>query len=242
MAKVIKIKSELNTKKNKTWWHSAFALFFSILFLGIGFAVFSRVKPVSIILFILSFILFGIYSRKNKEYNILKSGVQGEKETCNILRDLPKNYTIITNPVIHYKGKENELDTVVIGENGIFIIESKNYRGTVCGKTSEQMWKQIKKGKNHETYEKEVKNPVKQSDIQRRKMSEMLTRTGVNADVVSILYFVDSRTKLKISDDANLGITIINNENDLIDYITNTKTKRKISSTDRAKIIKILKN
>ena len=81
------------------------------------------------------------------------------------------------------------------------------------------MWKQIKKGQNHETYEKEVKNPVKQSYIQRRKMSEMLTRTGVNADVVSILYFVDSRTKLKISDDANLGITIINNENDLIDLL-----------------------
>lgn len=242
MAKVVKIKSELNRKKNRIWWHSIFSLFFSILFLGIGFAIFSSIRVLSVILLIFSFILFGIYSRKNKEYNILKSGVQGEKQTCDLLRKLPKNFTIITNPVISYKGKENELDTVVIGENGVFIIESKNYRGVVCGKTSEQVWKQIKKGKNSSTYEKEVKNPVRQSDNQRRKMREILNEANINADVFPVLYFVDDNVKLKITDDAKLDIKIINNENTLIEYIINAKSRCKISSSERARIIKFLKN
>ena len=87
-----------------------------------------------------------------------------------------------------------------------------------------------------------MKNPVRQSDNQRRKMREILNEANINADVFPVLYFVDDNVKLKITDDAKLDIKIINNENTLIEYIINAKSRYKISSSERAKIIKFLKN
>ena len=64
----------------------------------------------------------------------------------------------------------------------------------------------------------------------------------ISASIIPVLYFVDSRTELKIQDDANLNVTIINNEEYLIDFIKKTKGKDKVSSEELAKIIRQFKN
>lgn len=248
MAKIVHIKSELKTNKNKAFWNMAFAFFFTLTFFGVGagmlFAILldkSELHFAFPCLFIgLSLVLLALFMIAKHNYGILNAGVKGEQQTYEILKQLPKDFTVITNPVIHNRGSVNELDFVVIGTNGVFVIETKNYRGIITGNTSAQNWKQIKHGKN-KTYEKEVKNPAKQSYRQGRRMAEMFIDFGISADVFSILYFVDSRSELKITDDAEINVAIINNENDLIDFIMNSKGKHIVDSSERAEIIRFFK-
>ncbi|MBR5203461.1 MAG: NERD domain-containing protein [Clostridia bacterium] len=248
MAKTVRIKSELKTKKNKAFWHMSFALFFTILFLCVGIAMLCVVLINNSTLHIafpfmflaLSGVLLYVWLTKKKEYEILNSGVKGEKQTYEILKCLPKDFTVITNPVIYNRGSVNELDFVVIGTNGVFVVETKNYHGIIKGSTSAQNWKQIKYGKN-KTFEKEVKNPVKQVYRQGRRMTEMFIDIGVSADVFPILYFIDNRSELKIIDDAEMNIAIINDENDLLDFIMNSKGKHIVDNSERAEIIRFFK-
>lgn len=249
MAKLVRIKSELKSNKNKTFWHMAFSFFFMLVFAGVGvgmlFAILLNKSTLHIafpcLFIILALVLLPIFIVKKKQYGILSSGVQGEQQTYDILKKLPRDYTVITNPVIHNRGSVNELDFVVIGTNGVFVVESKNYRGIITGKTSAPNWKQIKHGKN-KVYEKEVKNPAKQAFRQGRRMAEMFVDLDITADIFPILYFVDSRSELKITDDAETDVAVINNEKDLLDFIVKSKGKHTVDNSERAKIVRFFKN
>ena len=64
---------------------------------------------------------------------------------------------------------------------------------------------------------------------------------GISADVFPILYFVDFRSQLKITDDAELNVAIINSDSDLLDFIVNTKGKHIVESSERSEIIRFFK-
>ena len=249
MPKVVKIKSQLKQEKNKSFLSVALSLVFSILLAGLGFGMLVAillkkstlhisVPVIFIVLGLVGFVAFVIFKKK---YSILQSGVRGEETTLKVLRKLPKEYTVLTNPVILNRGVTMELDFVVICKNGVFIVESKNYRGIVSGKTSKTYWKQIKHGKNNKVYEKEVSNPAKQSFRQKRRLEELFRDLKITATIYPVLYFVDDRTELKIQDDANLNVAIINNEESLLEFIQNTKGREKVSSDELAKIIRQFK-
>lgn len=248
MAKTVRIKSELKSNKNKTFLYMTSALFFTLVFAGVGFGMlFAILLQKSNLhlafpgMFIgIAVILLAVFFVERYNYNILNAGVKGEQKTYEILKKLPKEYTVITNPVIHNRGSVSELDFVVIGTNGVFVVESKNYRGIITGSTSSQNWKQIKHSKN-KTYEKEVKNPAKQSYRQGKRMHEMFIDFGISADIFPILYFVDERSELKIKDDAEINVAIINNENDLLDFIIKSKGKHIVDSSERGEIIRFFK-
>lgn len=249
MPKVVKIKSQLKQEKNKSFLRVALSLLLSILFAGLGFGMLVAILlkkstlhiSVPVIFIVLAFVGFVLFLVLKKKYDILQSGVRGEETTLKILRKLPKEFTVLTNPVILNRGVTMELDFVVVSKNGVFIVESKNYRGIVCGKTSKTYWKQIKHGKNNKVYEKEVSNPAKQSFRQKRRLEELFRDLKITANIYSVLYFVDSRTELKIQDDANLNVAIINNEESLLEFIQNTKGREKVSSDELAKIIRQFK-
>lgn len=249
MSKVVKIKSELKKNKNQAFLKVAvtFLLALALCGFGLGFLVAILLKkstvhiaiPVVLLVLALAFVIAFLIFRKR--YNILQAGVRGEESTLKILQKLPKEFTILTNPVILNRGITMELDFVVIGKNGVFIVESKNHRGIISGKTSKPNWKQVKHGKNDKVYEKEITNPVKQSYRQCRRMEELFKDFDISANVYPILYFVDNRTELKIQDDADLNVAIFNKEEPMLDYIQNTKGRETVSSNELAKIIRFFK-
>ena len=249
MPKVVKIKSQLKQEKNKSFLRVALSLLLSILLAGLGFGILVAILlkkltlhiSVPVIFIVLAFVGFVLFLVFKKKYDILQSGVRGEETTLKILRKLPKEFTVLTNPVILNRGVTMELDFVVVSKSGVFIVESKNYHGIVCGKTSKTYWKQIKHGKNNKVYEKEVSNPAKQSFRQKRRLEELFRDLKITATIYPVLYFVDNRTELKIQDDANLNVAIINNEESLLEFIQNTKGREKVSSDELAKIIRQFK-
>ncbi len=249
MPKVVKIKSQLKREKSKCFFQVIISLFLTLLFAGIGIGLLFTVLlkkqtlhiSIPVIFIILAFVGFVVFFILKKKYNILQSGVRGEETTLKILRNLPKDFTVLTNPVISNRGITMELDFVVVSKNGVFIVESKNYRGVVLGKTSQTYWKQIKRGKNNKVYEKEVHNPAKQSFRQKQRLEELFRDLKITANIYPILYFVNSGTELKIHDDANINVAIINNENSMLEFIQNTKGREKVSSEELNKIIRQFK-
>ena len=249
MSRVVKIKSELKKNKNKAFLKTALSgmlfLAFSGLGMGMLFAILTEKSELHIafpiVSFVIALVLLVCFTIFRKQYNILLSGVRGEDNTLKILKKLPKDYTVITNPVILNRGATLELDFVVIGQNGVFIVESKNYRGIISGKTSSPEWKQIKHGKNDKVYEKKVGNPVKQAHRQSRRMLEMFRDFEITADVYPIVYFVDSRSELKIQDDAQLNVAVVNDDKQLLDYIVNSNGRQTVDSSELAKIIRFFK-
>lgn len=249
MSKIVKIKSQLKQNKNKAFLNVALAFILALACAGAGLGMIVAILlkkstihiAVPVVLLVLALILVVVFLVFRKRYGILQSGVRGEETTLKILQKLPKEFTVLTNPVILNRGVTMELDFVVIGKNGVFIVESKNHRGIISGNTSKPSWKQVKHGKNDKVYEKEIKNPVKQSYRQCRRMEELFKDFDITANVYPILYFVDNRTELKILDDAEMNVAIFNREEPMLDYIQNTKGRETVSSNELAKIIRFFK-
>lgn len=249
MSKVVKIKSQLKQNKNKAFLKVALAFVLVLVCAVFGFGLLISILlkkstlhiAIPVILLILALACMIAFIIFRKRYGILQAGVRGEETTLNILKKLPKEFTVLTNPVILNRGITMELDFVVVGKNGVFIVESKNHRGIISGKTSKPTWKQVKHGKNDKVYEKEISNPVKQSHRQSRRMEELFRDFDISANVYPVLYFVDSRTELKIIDDSDMNVAIFNNEEQMLNYIQNTKGRETVSSNELAKIVRFFK-
>ena len=72
-------------------------------------------------------------------------------------------------------------------------------------------------------------------------MEELFRDFDISANVYPVLYFVDSRTELKIIDDADMNVAIFNNEEQMLNYIQNTKGRETVSSNELAKIVRFFK-
>lgn len=92
-----------------------------------------------------------------------RAGVRGEEAAVRAIRSiLREDDHLLTNVRIAYDGKPTELDTTIINKYGVFIIEIKNYVGLLIGGENDYEWQKNKITAAGNTYEKKVKNPIKQ--------------------------------------------------------------------------------
>ena len=112
-------------------------------FLHISFLGFI-VLLVSVIIMIIHFLVAASYF---SEAEILKRGLIGENETADIISKLPNEYVAFQNLVIKFEDRISEMDLVVLGPTGIFIIETKNRNGIITGSFDSREWTQHKIGR-----------------------------------------------------------------------------------------------
>lgn len=106
---------------------------------------------------------------------IHRAGRQGEIEATRLIRQvLHDDDVLLTNVNIQSEGKRTELDNVVINRNGIFIVEVKNYNGVLIGNENDFEWKKVKTTNAGNSYEKPVKNPIKQVKRQKYILLKLL--------------------------------------------------------------------
>jgi hypothetical protein len=71
-------------------------------------------------------------------------GIIGEKSISSILYLLDKSkYSVINNIVLERDTKTSQIDHVVISDFGIFVIETKNYKGWIVGNEKSEHWTQV---------------------------------------------------------------------------------------------------
>ncbi len=167
-----------------------------------------------------AYLFYKAYTNYNHAARWL-TGYNGEIKVAKILKKL-KNYRVIND--VPLKNKTN-IDHVVLGKNGIFVIETKN----VCGRiyVNGKNWERIKIKNGKKLVVKE--NPINQA----RRNAYLLARyikskTGKNYPVKAVVVLANSRVKKKIKNSKTPILTI----KEINKYIKSYKAKNPISKRE----------
>ncbi len=191
----------------------------------------------------LPFFMCAIVSKyTHTRHRILSSGVIGEDKTIELARALPDSFFALNNVVVEYDGKYSELDLVIVGRNGVFVIETKNHTGTIIGDVSDKNIKQYKGGQSGGNYAKELYNPVKQVSTQVFRLSRYLQSKGVSCWTQGIVLFTNPDANVYISGSSDIPVFAISSSGakKLTRYIESYPGKIRLNIKDIDKITTLL--
>ena len=139
-------------------------------------------------------------------------GKIGEEKVATLLRLLPKEYVVLNNVIISNGKSTAQIDHVVVSPYGIFVIETKNYKGWIFGKDYYKQWTQNIFGRRYKFY-----NPVKQNETHIKALRKLLYQFG-NIPYISIIAF-SSKASLFVESDQGHVTHILSVTSVIQDYI-----------------------
>lgn len=142
-----------------------------------------------ILVIIVIFIFLGLWFRTTK-------GQIGEQRVAHILGRLPKDrYQVINNLLLRTQsGGTTQIDHVVISQYGIFVIETKFYKGWIYGGENSEFWTQNIYGNKYS-----LRNPILQNAGHVRVLRQLLKDYG-DIPYIPIIAF-SRQANLRISSD-----------------------------------------
>lgn len=186
---------------------SAIADIFSIAFMPLTMYL-------GFVLLIAVFVNFG-YAFSANDTDILVSGINGERIATKILSTLPDGYTVFQNVIVNYDKKKSEIDNIVVGRSGVFIVEVKNHNGHIEGNLKDKYWIQHKVGRGGTPYTDEMYNPVKQVGTQIYCLANYLRQNGVNTYIEGVVYFANNTCSVSLTGSSHISIySSFNNDED----------------------------
>lgn len=201
MAAVIKKKSPLRRACRRLGWTVISCYGAGVLSLLTFFTAFlglrrpSWLDMVLVLLFGLSLVAGTVLSGKRQ---VLRAGLQGEDAAAETVSLLPEQYRCYQNLTVSHKGKTSEMDLVITGPTGIFIVEVKHQNGTVSGGYEDLRWVQEKVGRKGGSYKKHFYNPLKQVSTHTYRLANWLRSRGLNTHISSMVYFSNPGTELHL--------------------------------------------
>ena len=192
--------------------------------------IFEIILPVTIVIILLIVIwLEGDLAQSGQK----RAGIRGEKFTSKLIREtLLNDDTLLCNVSISFEGKKGELDNVILNKRGIFIIEVKNYVGTITGGLNDYEWSKTKTTASGNEYTSVVKNPINQVRRQVYLLANYLKANGINIWVEGYAFLVEGNSPVQ-------SAYILHDQKD-IDAAIHLRTNNKLSSQTREKIIELL--
>lgn len=126
---------------------------------------------------------------------LVSSGIRGEQEARELLRQLPGRVHIYPNRIVR-AGNRSECDIVALSRRGATVVEVKNHAGTVCGDLSDHhLTLRRKNGSEFSFY-----NPALQVTTHAQTLSRALAEAGVPCPVKGCVLFIRQGTTLRLSD------------------------------------------
>ena len=177
------------------------------------------------------------------EVEMIKHGVQGERFlTSMLVKYLPQNYYVLRNIVISSPSSKAEIDIIVVGETGVYIVEIKNWIGEIKGDVYDQNWTQIKRRgyRYPKAYVSSLHNPVKQVKRQLRCLIDYLKKNNINSWVEASVFFSSGMVSVEITGESNIPIFSTQQQGvkNLVTYLT-TNDKAKIDANKIDKIVEL---
>lgn len=74
---------------------------------------------------------------------LLVNGNRGEAMVANTLSRLSRPHILLNNVTLPTERGTTQIDHILVTENGLFIIETKHYRGWILGRPSDDYWTQV---------------------------------------------------------------------------------------------------
>lgn len=121
-------------------------------------------------------------------------GTIGETGVSTFLALLPDKYIVLNDIMLKNGNYSTQIDHIVISPHGIFVIETKNYKGWVYGSMHSEQWTQNIWGKKISLY-----NPVMQNEKHIKFLIRMFPYLGrYGSEIHSIVVFIRT-DKIRIS-------------------------------------------
>ena len=109
-------------------------------------------------------------------------GKVGEKRVARKLDWLPKEYITLNDIMLPTQYGTTQIDHIVLSPYGIFIIETKNYKGWIFGHENSEEWKQSLLGKKKwyrwSSEQHKFRNPIRQNISHTRAIKKILSEIG----------------------------------------------------------------
>lgn len=181
--------------------------------------------------FVTSLVILIVFQYYQRKYRIYKGGRQGEKAVINTLtQNLNDEYYLINGAYL--KGKKGgDIDHIVLGPNGVYVLETKNWSGKIiCN--GDQWQRPGKKVKN---------NPSLQVKHNTQKIKKIIDNSPISRDtkiwIEGLLVFTNTHANLSVN---NPTVTILKLQQ-LSNYIKNQKNNH-LTKEQIQKIIKQIQN
>ncbi len=231
MAKVINEKNHLRDKYNKRLGIFSIELIVWLIFLG-------ALSEYWIFIFIIGSIVINFsYSELRK----LGSGLRGELKAKRIYSKLPDNYYVLSDLEVEINGGKSQVDNIIVGNNGIFVIEAKNLNGKITGNENDKEVIQHKIGRKGGIYSNRVYNPIKQVATHVYRVSKVLNENNIRFWVEGMVYFTNISCNVKLSSNKTpIFSSRDNGDRKIIDYILTYDRSIEINEDQKEKIVTIL--
>jgi len=120
-------------------------------------------------------------------------GIIGEKTISVFLSRLdPTKYKVINDLMLRTDGKTSQIDHVVISNYGIFVIETKNYKGWILGDERGQQWTQVIYKRKEKFY-----NPIRQNYGHVQALKQNLQDYNDLNYIPIVVFSIDAELKVK---------------------------------------------
>lgn len=167
----------------------------SIILFVIAIGSFFGSVAIHFSLFFLSIIFFiaaAYLWSKQTTWNI---GADGEEAVIRVLQNLDSSYKIINDIVL--PGDKQNIDHVVVGPAGVFVIETKNYNGNI--RCYEDEWSRKKVGRRGTVYDAGMGNPSKQAKRNAVVLKNWFASENLDVGYISaVVVFTNDDCELKL--------------------------------------------
>lgn len=134
-----------------------------------------------------------------REGDSLQAGASGEASTARRLNDqLDQTHYLFNDLLLRHGFRTAQVDHLVVCPRGLFVIETKNWRGEVTGRGDDPTWQQVKRPGEPPI---RLKSPILQVRRQAAVVAQLLKSAGLDwPDVVPVVAFASAKTRVKIED------------------------------------------
>jgi hypothetical protein len=212
----------------------------AVLFIIAGLVIFITKDSYGLLVIagVLTFFAAGHWVKQYENYNnsgFIKRGREGEiRNSDRLERGLDDDYFIINDVDLAFGKKKSQIDHIVVGPNGIFVIETKNWRGKLIGNETDPTWTQIKEDKNGNRLEIKLGNPIVQNLRHVQTTKSILESNGINISDIFSVVVVNNDNKETSTE------TPVLLPNEMVEYIKWTKPTHEYSSQEVSRIIEII--
>jgi len=155
---------------------------------------------------------------------------------------------VINNLMLVDNGKSSQIDHILINQNGVFVIETKNYSGRIYGNENQQEWTQVL---SYGRIKNKLYNPIKQNATHIFRLKKLLPQETY---ISSVVVFVQNNTKyiqaqgvlnlMQLAEyiRANNGHTLTLNEmSNVYDLLLKAKTECAVTNEEHIAKIQLMK-
>ena len=158
-----------------------------------------------------------------------KAATMKSSEKVEFLKSLPESFQIFTNVSI---GVRTVLDAVVVGANGVFIVDVKTRSGKIEA-TAGSDWIRHKVGSKGTPYRVPMKNPLQQMNRDIRELQSYLASCGIRPWIDGSVYF----TRAEFEEQIDGCYTA---SEDVLDHIKNFPDDHPLSEEEQKTVAEAL--